>query len=380
MTARRILPSAVMSLLIGFGSLSAPLLAQDAAQPAPVALVQTVEVVSLRPSFSHPARIEAIDTASVRPTIKAIVTALHIEAGSIVEEGDLLVELDDTDFRIALATAEANLKQQEAATLKADLDLDRAQQLVKNNTVSQREVEYAQAQADVAHARVDVARAQVDQAEANLKDTKVYAPFGGRISAAQYAVGDLFSPGDPTQPPYIATIVRLDPIYAVGLVDQANYFTFLARRVAFLESGRSIPPLEIDLILPGENVYPLKGRFQNWDNTAVSSTGTIAARIEFPNPDGVLLPGQTVVIRGQVIEPIEAPLVPQRAVSLDQQGHFVWVVDGSNMVTRRNIQVGIRSGADWTVQEGLDAGDKVVVEGLQRMREGVTVDPKPYES
>ncbi|SDI44924.1 efflux RND transporter periplasmic adaptor subunit [Alloyangia pacifica] len=359
----------------------APALAQDdAAAAGPTVLVQTVETQSIRPSFTHPARIEALNTASIRPPIQAQITAMHITAGSYVEEGDLLVEMDETDFRIALAQAHAALKQAEASAIKADLDLDRATQLSRSNTVSQREVEYAQAQADVAQAQVDVASAQIAQAEENLADTKVYAPFSGRISAPQFAVGDLFAPGDPTQPGFIATLVSLDPIYAVGLVDQSNYFGFLAKRLEIEEAGGSIPPLELEAILPGGQVYPEKGTFENWDNTGAASTGTIAARVLFANPDGLLLPGQNVTIRGQVIEPIQAPLVPQRAVSLDQQGHFVWVVGADNTVERRNITVGVRSDANWTITEGLEDGEQVVVEGLQSMRPGITVSPKPYDS
>ncbi|MCA0996924.1 efflux RND transporter periplasmic adaptor subunit [Alloyangia pacifica] len=369
-----------VSLCAAFLASPTLILAQDEAAPGPTALVQTIATQSIRPSFTHPARIEALNTASIRPTVQAQITAMHITAGAFVEEGELLVEMDETHYRIALAQAHAALKQAEAAAIKADLDLDRATQLSQSNTVSKREVEYAQAQADVAQAQVDVASAQIAQAEEDLADTKVYAPFSGRISAPQYSVGDLFTVGDPTQIGYIATIVSLDPIYAVGLVDQSNYFGFLAKRLEIEEAGGSIPPLELEAILPGGEVYPEKGTFENWDNTGVASTGTIAARVLFPNPNGLLLPGQNVTIRGQVIEPVQAPLVPQRAVSLDQQGHFVWVVGDGDVVERRNITVGVRNGADWTVTEGLADGERVVVEGLQRMRQGLAVTPQPYDS
>lgn len=375
-SARPLLSPILAGLLLP--CLAAPLLAQQAA-PDPIALVRRVETKSIWPSFTHPAKIEALDTASVRPTVQAQITALHITAGEIVQKGELLIEMDDLDYKIALAQAQANVKQAEANALKAELDLERAEKLSQSNTVSRREVEYAQVQGDVAHAQVDIARAQVAQAEANLADTKVYAPFTGRISATQYAVGDLFAPGDPTQPPYIANIVSLDPIYATGLVDQSNYFSFLARRAKIESAGRSIPPLELEIILPGGAVYNHKGTFENWDNMAVTSTGTIAGRVLFDNPDGVLLPGQNVTIRGQVIEAVEAPVVPQRAVSYDQQGHFVWVVKEDGTVERRNIVVGVRSGTDWTVTEGLEDGEQVVVEGLQRMRPGITVTAQPFE-
>lgn len=350
--------------------------AQD---PGPVVLTTKVAVESIRPSFTHPGRIEALRTGSVRPVLRAQIAEMNITAGAIVEEGDLLLVMDETDYRIALAQADANLKQAEANAVRADLDLDRAEKLVQSNAVSQREVDYARAQWEVAHAQVDIAKALIEQAREDLADTKVHAPFSGRISAPVYAVGDLYAPGDPTRPAAVAEIVSLDPIYATGLVDQSNYFSFLARRLALEEAGRSIPPLELEVILPGNIPYPLKGTFENWDNTAVASTGTIAARVLFDNPDGTLLPGQNVTIHGQLVEAIEAPLVPQRAVSLDQQGHFVWVV-ADGVAERRNIEVGIRNGADWTILTGLAAGDEVVVEGLQKLRPGLAVTPKPYEN
>jgi RND family efflux transporter MFP subunit len=192
-------------------------------------------------------------------------------------------------------------------------------------------------------------------------------------------VGDLFQPGDPTKPATVIEIVELDPIYAIGRVDQTNYFNFIARRLRLEERGFSIPPLEITLVLPGGKTFPHPGRFENWDNTAVASTGTIAARILVPNPDGLLLPGQNVTIRGELIEPVEAIMVPQRAVLQDQQGHYVMVVGDGDVVARRDIEVGIRDGADWSVPAGLEPGDRVVVEGLQKVRPGQAVTVESYE-
>ncbi|MDW4497126.1 efflux RND transporter periplasmic adaptor subunit [Sulfitobacter sp. D35] len=352
-----------------------------AAQDAPPPTVLTIEVArdSIRPEFEHPARIEAVQTASVRPIVSGQITALHFTAGEIVDKDTLLIELDDTDFRIAVAEAEANLKQAEAAVVKADADLDRAQQLVERETVSERDVEFAQADSDVAHAQREVARARLDQAKKNLDDTKIAAPFTGRIGAPNYAVGDLFAIGDPTQPPAVATIVSLDPIYAVGLVDQTNYFDYIARRLRLDAAGVSIPPLELSLVLPGDSIYAETGKFENWDNTAAASTGTIAARVLFPNPDGLLLPGENVTLRGELIEPVEAVVVPQRAVGYDQLGHFVWIVGADGAAQRRDVEVGIRTGSNWTIATGLDGQETVIVEGLQKVREGAPVTSEAWE-
>ena len=360
------------TLLLIMALVVAPAVAAQQAQP-PVVLIQEAQLSSFRPMFEHPARIEAVQTASIRPIVSGQVTAVHFHAGDIVKKGQLLVELDETEFQIAIAEAEANLKQAEANAVKSDADLERAIQLLERQTISQRDLDFARATAEVARAQVQIARARLDLARKDLAETKVEAPFGGRVGAPEYAVGDLFSPGDPTQAPEIATLVALDPIYATGLVDQANYFNFLARRLRLEEAGHSIPPLEISVILPGGAIYPAPGRFENWDNTAAPSTGTIAARVLFPNPEGVLLPGQNITIRGQIVEAVETVLIPQRAVSYDQVSHYVWVVDEDGAATRRNIEVGIRHEGQWSVPVGLDPGDQVIIEGLQKVRDGLPV-------
>lgn len=371
-------PKAFLQLAAGVLMLSTAAVSAQEAQ-GPVVLVKQAYKETIWPSFQHPARLEALHTATVRPIIAAQIVSVNFKAGDLVTKGDLLLELDQTDYLIAVAEAEANVKQAEANAVKADSDFDRAEKLVGRGTVSQRDLDYAQANKDVAAAQVKIAKARLDRAVQNLEDTKVHAPFDGRISAPNFAVGDLFAPGDPTQPGSIAELVSLDPIYATSHVDQSMYFNYLARRSQLEKGGVEIPPLVLDLILPGGNSYPVQGEFENWDSTAVASTGTIAARVLFSNENGELLPGENVSLRGAFINGIETVLVPQRAVSFDQQGHYVWTIQEGNIATRQNIQVGVRDGANWAVPQGLEDGATVVVEGLQKVREGAAVTPKPFE-
>ncbi|WP_380053906.1 efflux RND transporter periplasmic adaptor subunit [Falsihalocynthiibacter sp. SS001] len=360
-----------------FGVSAADLVLAQDADAIPVKVVE-VKKESIRPSFSHPARIESFQTASVRPIIAAQILKIHVRPGQLVKKGDLLIELDKTDYEIAVAQAKANLLKAKASEVQAIGDFERARQLVGRGSVSQRDLDIATATRDVASAEVQVNEALLQKAEKALADTEVVAPFDGRASKPNYGEGDLFQPGDPTQPGSVLEIESLDPIYAVGRVDQANYFDFLIRRLKLEEQSQSIPTLELTLILPGGTEYPHTGVFEDWDNTAVASSGTIAARIVFPNPDGYLLPGENVTINGAVIEAIETLTVPQRAVSLDQQGHFVYVVS-DGVVKRQNIEVGIRDGANWSVPEGLNENDVVVVEGLQKIRVGRTVTTENFD-
>lgn len=174
-------------------------------------------------------------------------------------------------------------------------------------------------------------------------------------------------------------MVALDPIYALGYVSQQAYDLFIQRRDRMQAEGIEIPDLALNLILPSGQIYPETGTFVSWDFQAAANRGSIAARAEFANPGGVLLPGMNVMLRGNLVEAIEAITVPQRAVGQDQQGHYVMVVGEDGTVSRRNIEVGIRDGADWTVPTGLEEGDNVIVEGLQKVREGQTVATQPFQ-
>lgn len=378
MHSRKVLQFGIASICAAMTALpGTPAAAQQAA--APTVLTKTVEIESFSPAFEHPSRIEAVQTASVRAVVTAKITAIHVKAGDVVEEGQLLVELDQTDYKIALAQAEAALLKARANALKAASDYERAQNLNERGTVSERDLEYAKANRDVADADVMVAIALLDSARKSLEDTKVYAPFSGRVSKPGFAVGDLYAPGDPTQEKQLMEIVSLDPIYAIGRVDQTKYFKFIATRLKIDERGGSIPPLELSLILPNGETYPYTGQFENWDNTATSTSGTIAARVLFDNPDGLLLPGENVTVHGEVLQPIEAITVPQRAVSRDQQGSFVMVVNSEGLVERRNIETGVRNGGDWAVRKGLEEGDEVIVEGIQKARPGQPVETQAFQ-
>lgn len=229
----------------------------------------------------------------------------------IAGEGQLLVEIDQTDYRIALAQTEAALLKARANVLKAASDDKPAQNLNERGTVSERDLENAKASSDVAEADVMVAAVPLDATEKSLEDTKVYAPFEGRVSKPGFAVGDLYATGDTTQEKQLMEIVFLDPIYAIGRVDQSRYFDFIAARLKIEKRSGSIPPLELSMILPNGETYSHTSHFESWHNTATSTSGTIAARVLFDNPDGLLLPGENVTVHSEVITPVKAITVPQ---------------------------------------------------------------------
>ena len=140
-----------------------------------------------------------------------------------------------------------------------------------------------------------------------------------------------------------------------------------------VDQGQDVPDVVLQLELAGGHIYPHEGTFQDWDNTSAATSGTIAGRVLFANPDGLLLPGQNVVLRGHTLTPIEAPVIPQRAVLQDQQGHYVMTVDTNDTVRRKNVEVGVRAGKDWVIRSGLEDGDRVILDGGGALKEGTPV-------
>jgi RND family efflux transporter MFP subunit len=169
-------------------------------------------------------------------------------------------------------------------------------------------------------------------------------------------------------------LVQLDPIYAVASIELSKYNEFVALRSKLSKEGVEVPDLEVYLELAGGQDYEYKGEFVAWSQAGKGSQGTISARVVFPNPEGLLLPGQNVMVRGEAAAKVDRVVIPQRAVQQDQQGHYVKVIDAENTVQRKNIQVGARDGTDWSVLLGLEEGERVITDGGASYKPGIVVD------
>jgi RND family efflux transporter MFP subunit len=349
-------------------------------EETPQAVAQTVtlsptqvgvaELRTVNPSFELTGVTEAIQSAQINPQISARLKANHFEGGEIVEEGQLLVELDSSDFEAKLGSAKATLQSAKAGVKQAEANWERAQQLKPDGYISQLDYDTAEAAVETARAAVAQAEATLEQARLDLERTEITAPFTGRISPPEHAVGDLVGPLA-VRP--LFELVQLDPIYVNASVEQGMYNRFQITKQKFEAAGRDIPTIDVDIELPGGDAYPHDGEFQIWDHSADAAPGMIVARMVFPNPEQILLPGQNVTVHGRAIEPVEAIFIPQRAVLQDQQGHYVIAIDDADTLVRRNIEVGIRDGADWSVRSGLEAGDRLIVQGGQRLAPGTSV-------
>ena len=372
-----IFPMLLASLLLNACDRSQDTATPAATGPAAVTLVGSAvmiaEIRSIKPEFTLPAIVEAVQNAKIRPQVSSTVKANHFVAGDIVEEGQLLVELDDSRMLAALESAEAELKSAKASVVQSEANWKRAQELQPQGYISALDFDKAKATVEVSRSSVAKAEAALTAARLNLEYTRIHAPFSGRISKPGHAVGDLVA--SLTVEP-LFELVQLDPIYVTANVELGVYNRFVMLRQRIEREGQTVPELVVKVQLAGDMEYPHSGTFVAWDHASSGSQGTIAGRTRFANPDGLLLPGQNVILNGRAIESIERIFVPQKAVLQDQQGHFVLTIGDDDLVRRNNVEVGIRDGADWSIKSGLESGDRIIIEGGQRLAPGmkITID------
>src|SRR3954452_5054659 len=347
---------------------------QQAAPPPPEVLVTTVQPQDVPRVVERVATLDGFINANINAQVQGNIISRDYTEGSVVKKGDLLFQIDPRPFEAALAQAKATLAKDKANQVKADADEKRAYDLFKKKVISDQERDTAIAAAGSSRANVEADEAGVQQAELNLGYTKVTAPIDGLAGFANKQVGDLVSP---TSGP-LTTVSQIDPIKAVVTAGEGPFTDFVSRHPDPTERAAYIRSLEFDLILGNGTVYPHKGKFYALDRNLDLKTGSIRYEVTFPNPGNNLRPGQFGKVRFVADTKKNAMVIPQEAVS-ELQGKFqVAVVDQDNKVSIRPVKMGERIGAMWEIIEGLKPGDKVVVQGLQKAREGSTVAVKDW--
>jgi membrane fusion protein (multidrug efflux system) len=308
----------------------------------------------------------------IRARVEGYLTNMSFQEGSLVRRGDLLYEIDRLPLEAIVAQAKADQATAEARLAKANNDVARYRPLVAKQAVSQRELDDAVAEQDAARSQVDAARATVDKATLDLSYTRITAPISGLIGATLVKAGNLVGRGEST---LLTTISQIDPaLFRVG-VTEADYLKIARRNI---DSGRQGGPQSgIRLTLADGTVYPHTGKVSVVDRAVDPTTGTLGIQLLFPNPEQLLRPGQYGRARALLDHKPGALLVQQRAVQELQNLYSVAVVDSSGKVAFKNVKVGPRVESLWVIEEGLTASDKVVVEGLQRIQDGMTVTAKP---
>jgi membrane fusion protein (multidrug efflux system) len=311
-------------------------------------------------------RIVAIDKVDVVARVPGFIEERNFTEGQKVKKGDLLFRIEQDTYKATLDQQEANLAKAQANEVNANLQLQRAQALVKNQNVPQATVDQLAAAEQSAQADVLQAKALLEQAKINLGYTEIRTPIDGRIGLADYTVGNLVSPTSGR----LATIVSQDPIYVTFQASEADIIVYM-RRVA--ASADKAPHVTVHIKLPDGSVYPYAGVTDFLDIQVQSETDTVTARATVPNPDNELIPGGIVGVLVERGKPLFALLVPQSAVLLDQAGHYVMVVDAEKKVELRRVTTGPEHGPDVEVASGLKEGELIIVDGIQKVRPGQVV-------
>ena len=320
------------------------------------------------------ATLDGFINANINAQVQGYIVSRDYTEGSVVKKGDLLFHIDPRPYEAALAQAKGTLAKDKANQVKAEADEKRAFDLFKKKVISDQERDTAIAAAGSSRANVEADQAAVETAELNLGYTKVTAPIDGLAGFANSQVGDLVGPS--TGP--LTTVSQLDPIKAVVSAGEGPFTDFVARHPDATERNAYVKTLDFELILGNGEMYPRKGNFYALDRSLDPKTGSIRYYVTFPNPGNVLRPGQFGKVRFVADMKKGAMVIPQEAVNELQGGYQVAVVDQNNKVSIRPVKRGERIGAMWEVTDGLKPGDKVVVQGLQKAREGSLVAAKDW--
>jgi membrane fusion protein (multidrug efflux system) len=359
-------------------AMAAALGAACAEEAAPVATPPTEVYVTDVIQKDVPVYLELVGQTAgfqdveVRARVEGFLESVNFREGSFVRQGDLLYQIDRKPLEAILAEAKAQQATAEARLAKANNDVARYTPLVAKQAVSQQELDNARAEQDAARSQVEAARAAVEKATLDLSYTRITSPISGLVGTTLVKAGNLVGRGEST---LLTTISQVDPVlFRVG-VTEADYL-----RVARRETTRTDESPRaggIQLTLADGSVYPQPGRVNVVERAVDPATGTLGLELVFPNPDQLLRPGQYGRARLLLENKVGALLVPQRAVQELQNLYSVAVVDTGGKVSFRNVTVGQRVDAFWVIEEGLKPGEKVVVEGLQRIQDGMTVVATP---
>jgi membrane fusion protein (multidrug efflux system) len=348
-------------------------------KPRPATAPVNVEVISVVPK-DVPIYQEWIGTldgypnAQIHAQVQGCLQKQDYHEGGVVKQGDLLFEIDPRPFQATLDQALAKKRQDEAMLEKTELDVKRYTPLAKTQAISQQQLDDAVQASFMAKAAVNADQAAIESARLNLGFTRIISPVDGVAGLAQAQVGDLVGPNTGL----LTTVSTVNPIRAYFNVSERFYLTFFRPADSANPEHPNPGDVPLQLILTDGSVYPAPGKWIITGRNVDSSTGTLQAAAEFENPDSFLRPGQYALVRARTEMRQGALLLPQRAVMELQGAWQVAVVDSNHTVHIRPVHVGQQLGTEWLIESGLQAHDRVVVEGTQKVKEGAKVEPTDY--
>lgn len=353
------------------GSAGKPAEAPKAPPPVPVT-VYTVQKGAALYFDDYPATVVALNEVQLRPQVTGYITGIFFKDGQHVSKGQKLYTIDQQQYQASYNQAVANLNVAKANLGKAQQDADRYAELQKSDAIARQTVEHAQADLQASKMQMEAARANVASVQTNVRYATIYAPFEGTIGISQVKMGTAVSPGQTV----LNTVSSDNPIAADVAVDQKE----IARFVMLQQNTGAAKDSVFSLVLPDQSMYPYPGTLSLIDRAVDAQTGTIKARIVFPNKSKILKSGMSCNIRVRNNGNSQSILIPAKSVMEQMGEYFVYVLADSSKVEQRKIQTGQVISDKIMVRKGLEENETIVVDGIQKLRDGAVVQPAKADS
>jgi len=352
----------------------APAAAAPAAPPAPKVTVAAVEEITVVDHRELLGRVEAVESVEVRPRVSGHIAEVRLQAGQPVKKGDVLFVIDPRWYQAAYNLATAQSERAKVRVRIAERDARRAEELLKSRAISLEESDTRTALLDEARAELQAAEAGLATAKLDLEHTEVRAPIDGRISRAYVTAGNLVS-GSPGGATLLTSIISSGEVYVYADIDEATLLAFnrLSHQGLLPDDKGRVP---VTMQLSDEKGFPHRGHIESSDNRLDPGTGSLVLRMVFPNPDGSLVPGLSARVNVPVSAPQPTLFVNERAIGTNQSQKFVFTVAADNKAAYRAIKLGPVRDGKRIVRDGLQSGDRVIVNGLQRVAAGMVVSPE----
>lgn len=349
---------------ISFASCKKPV---AAVPPPPVVEVIEVATSDAPMSTTLIGQLDSPGNVEVRARVEGFVDRMLFTEGVEVKQGDLLFELDKKPFQERLAAANGALAEAQAALHKYEKDVARLKPLAERRAIPQQDLDNAEASVQVGLAGVETAKARVESALLDLGYCDIKAPVTGLIGEKQVSIGDLVGKGEPT---LMATISKLDPIWFYCSVSEVEYLKAEQRSRVI---GKDVSSLPVTLITPSGQEHPDPGKFIFIDRAVNAKTGTLRVRAEFPNKEKLLRPGMFARVKVDLGTRSGVIQIPERALLQLQGRNFIWVVGADGKASQRPVTVGEQIGSNFIITDGLKPGERIILEGIQKAREGAPV-------
>ena len=339
---------------------------KQAAGPAET-LVKSMQVIKRDTPivYEYSGFVEAQNEVQMKARVTGMITEKYVNGGDKVEKGQLMFVIDPRTYQATSWNYQAQVASAQADLSRVRRDADRYQKLYEQGAISKQTLDNTMAELEQSEAKVEAQKALLSSAQVDLGETNVVAPFSGKVSANDLAVGTFVTSGTTV----LATISNSDPVRVKFSLAEAEYLKLMATKA---EDGTA--PLEnLTIVLADGSTYPLKGKLTQVDRSISEGTGTLTLKAEFDNPDKLLLPGMFAHLQANVGTKKDALLVPQRAVTEIMYKTFVYVVNSENKVEMKEVKLGARVGRLWVVESGLDGTENIIVEGIQKVKKGSAV-------